>query len=287
MNDAQAGRTMDAPTLVQTRLGPLAVHVRGDGPPAVLWHSLFVDDRSWRRVEDALGRDRRLVIVTGPGHGASPDPGRRYSLDDCAAAAADILEALGIDEPVDWVGNAWGGHVGLRFATAYPRRIRSLVTIGTPVQALATAERVRTRFLLLVHRLLGPTGFLVGAVVETLLSPSTRESDPEAVALVRRSFVEADPRQLRNAVASISLHREDLAALLPRITLPTLMVTGEQHGGWTPAQAAAVITTMPRGRVAVVADAAYLVPLEQPDAVAALVRDFWASAIAKASGGQR
>lgn len=124
-------------------------------------------------------------------------------------------------------------------------------------------------------------------MVETLLSASTRQSDPEAVALVRRSFVEADPRRLRNAVVSISLRREDLAALLPDINVPTLMITGEQHSGWTPAQAAAVITTMPAGRTAAVADAAYLVPLEQPDAVVAQLRDFWASAPAEAPGGQQ
>jgi pimeloyl-ACP methyl ester carboxylesterase len=272
---------------IDTVVGRLKVTTVGAGAPAVLWHSLFADERSWERVAAELAQDRLLILITGPGHGESGDPHRRYDLLQCARAAEEVLVALGVDEPVDWVGNAWGGHVGLRFATAYPRRIRSLVTVGSPVQALATAERVRTRFLLLVHRLLGPTGFLVGAVVETLLSASTRESDREAVALVRRSFVEAGPRQLRNAVASISLRREDLAALLPGITIPTLMITGEQHSGWTPAQAAAVITTMPRGRAAVVADAAYLVPLEQPDAGVALVRDFWASTLAEAPGGQR
>ena len=99
-------------TRIPTRVGSLAVRVLGDGPPAVLWHSLFVDERSWQRVEDALARDRCLVIITGPGHGESSDPGHRYSLDDCAAAAGEVLAALGIDEPVDWVGNAWGGHVG-------------------------------------------------------------------------------------------------------------------------------------------------------------------------------
>ena len=55
---------------IPTRVGSLAVRVLGDGPRAVLWHSLFVDERSWQRVEDALARDRCLVIViTGPGHG--------------------------------------------------------------------------------------------------------------------------------------------------------------------------------------------------------------------------
>lgn len=272
---------------IHTVVGRLKVTTVGTGAPAVLWHSLFADERSWERVAAELAHDRLLILITAPGHGESSDPHRRYDLLQCARSAEEVLDALGVVEPVDWVGNAWGGHVGLRFATAYPGRIRSLVTIGTPVQALATAERVRTRFLLLVHRLMGPTGFLVDAVVETLLSSPTRQSDPEAVALVRRSFVEADPRRLRNAVVSISLRRDALEALLPGITIPTLMITGEQHSGWTPAQAAAVISTMPYGRAAVVADAAYLVPLEQPVAVVALVRDFWASAFANTPGVQR
>ena len=32
---------------VETQVGPLAVRVVGQGPTAVLWHSLFVDERSW------------------------------------------------------------------------------------------------------------------------------------------------------------------------------------------------------------------------------------------------
>ena len=51
---------MDERQMVDTRLGSLAVRVRGDGPVAVLWHSLFVDDRTWNRVEEELGRQRRL-----------------------------------------------------------------------------------------------------------------------------------------------------------------------------------------------------------------------------------
>ena len=66
---------MNERQIVETRLGALAVRVHGEGPVAVLWHSLFVDDSTWSRVEDDLARARRLVIITGPGHGVSPDPG--------------------------------------------------------------------------------------------------------------------------------------------------------------------------------------------------------------------
>ncbi len=46
------------------------------------------------------------MLITGPGHGACDDPGRRYTMEECAAAAATALDVLGINEPVDWVGNA-------------------------------------------------------------------------------------------------------------------------------------------------------------------------------------
>ncbi len=200
---------------ISTGVGSLAVRVRGQGPTAVLWHSLFVDERSWGRVEDELATERRVVSVTGPGHGASDDPGRRYTLAECAAAAGTILDELGVDEPVDWIGNAWGGHIGIVFATDAAPRCRTLVTLGTPVRALNRTERARTVFLLAAHRMLGPVGFIRSGVTNVLLSAATRKRDPEAVALVGDCLVRAGRAALRNAVVSISLHRPDLTDRLP------------------------------------------------------------------------
>ena len=159
---------------IETRVGKLAVRVVGDGPAAVLWPSLFMDERSWDRLLPTLIQDRRLVIINGPGHGASGDPGRRYSLHDCVTATGQILEQLAIDGAVDWVGNAWGGHVGLRFAADRPARCRSLITLGTPVAALTRGERRRTYPLLVVHGVLGPIELVLSGVTDVLLSAHTR-----------------------------------------------------------------------------------------------------------------
>lgn len=259
----------------ETEVGKLAVRVVGDGSTAVLWPSLFMDERSWERVLPTLAQDRRLVIINGPGHGASGDPGRRYSLHDCATAAGRVLDRLAIDSPVDWVGNAWGGHVGIRFAAEEPTRCRSLTTLGTPVAAFSRSERLRTYPLLLVHGLLGPIELVLTGVTEVLLSEQTRAHDHEAVDLVRDSLLRANRRMLRNAVRSISLNREDLTDLLPVIAAPTLMVTGSDHSGFSPAQCEAAARIMPNGRAAVVPDAAYLVPLEAPTTTSTIIREFW------------
>ncbi|WP_345202947.1 alpha/beta hydrolase [Fodinibacter luteus] len=262
--------------MIDTTLGALAVRVVGSGPTAVLWPSLFMDGRSWDRVAPTLAQHRRLVVIDGPGHGSSGDPGRRYSLRECVTATEQVLDRLSVTDPVDWVGNAWGGHVGLRFAADLAWRCRSLVTLGTPVAALSRTERLRTYPLLAVHGVLGPNELVLSGVTEVLLSAHTRANDPDAVHLVRASLLHANRRMLRNAVRSISLGREDLTDLLPRITSPTLLVTGSEHSGFTPAQGQAAARTIPNGRAAVVTDAAYLVPLEAPTATTTLIRGFWA-----------
>jgi len=177
---------------IDTPVGRLYIRLIDDGQPAVLWHSLFVDDRSWDRLIPHLADHRQLISITGPGHGASTDPGRRYSNEECAAAARLALHTLGIRAPVDWIGNAWGGHVGIIAATTWPELIRSLVIIGTPIAALTPLERARTYLLLGLYRIAGPSAMVLNATTNVLLSEPTRTNDPEAVTLVHDCLRRAD-----------------------------------------------------------------------------------------------
>jgi pimeloyl-ACP methyl ester carboxylesterase len=265
--------------VVSTGVGPLKVRTEGsqDRPTAVLWHSLFVDDRSWDRVVPDLTRQRQLVIITGPGHGSSGDPGDRYTMQDCAAAAAAVLDASQVSVPVDWVGNAWGGHVGIVLAARRPELVRTLVAAGAPVHAYPLASRLQTQLLLGLFKLFGPLGFLADAVGDALLSDQTRDRDPAAAALVRDCFVNADRKGLANAVVSISLNRRDLTPLLPSVQAPTLILTGAAHPDWSPEQAQAAAALLPRGSTDVLDGAAYLAPLEVPTEFSLRVRKFWAA----------
>ena len=107
------------PLRLDTRLGPLTVTTRGSGPPAVLWHSLFVDSTTWCRVAPLLEPARQLLLIDGPNHAGQPPASRPFTLQDCVGAAVDVLDELGISGPVDWLGNAWGGHVGMHVAAGF------------------------------------------------------------------------------------------------------------------------------------------------------------------------
>src|SRR5512140_3421711 len=120
---------------IETELGRLAVFEQGRGPAVLLWPSLYLDHHSLDALVAELAGEWRCVTLDGPGHGQSPGPTQLYDLAACARTAARVLDALGI-EAVHWVGNAWGGHVGVRAAVDFSERIRSLAALGAPLHPL-------------------------------------------------------------------------------------------------------------------------------------------------------
>jgi pimeloyl-ACP methyl ester carboxylesterase len=264
------------PVFVPTSLGRIAVHVLGAGRPTVLWHSMFVDGSSWGFLLPALLPGRRLLVVDGPGYGRSDRLRRTVRVSDSVAAAVDVLAALAPGTAVDWVGNAWGGHVGMELAATRPDLVRSLVAISSPPQPIDAALRRRIRLLVPILTVLGPVPPVRTAILEGMLTDESR-TDPQAIGVVIDALALAGRRSTARTVRSFILNRGDITALLPRIEAPTLFVAGDDRGDWTPEEAEAAASLAPFARAAVVPGSRTLVPVEQPAALATLIREFWAS----------
>jgi pimeloyl-ACP methyl ester carboxylesterase len=259
---------------IPTRLGDLYVREVGSGPPAALWHSLFVDSTTWARVAAPLAAERHLILIDGPGHGRSRGPDHDYTLGDCGGAACDVLDHLGIDGPVDWLGNAWGGHVGIQFAVGQPRRCRSLLTVGTPTHPLEPEIRRKMVPALLAYRMLGPIGPLVAGFTGALVDRST--DDREDVGLVADAFRRAHRPSMARAMRCISLRRPDLTPLLASAAAPSLFVAGEDDALWRPDQARAAARRLPLGAAAALPGAGHVAPLlRSATPLADLVTRFW------------
>lgn len=269
-----------SPDFVTTALGGLHLDSVGAGPPALLWHSLFVDSRSWGEVIDAFAAYRRVIAIDGPAHGRSERIDHDFTLDDCAAAAIEVLDRLGIDQPVDWIGNAWGGHVGIVVAATGPARVRTLTTIGTPVQALSTRERLtKVAPLVRMYRLAGATRYITRALSNALLGADAAAARPERAETIIDVFRTADRTSMLHAMQSVMVHRQGLGDLLPRITAPTLMLAARDDAmGWQLSDAQSAVSTMPDGRAEVVAGTGHVSPLViDADVVVKTIVEFWTS----------
>ena len=260
---------------VTTKVGTLHVEVDGEGPPTVLWHSLFVDSTTWHRLRPLLRTDRRLILIDGPGHGrSSAAPG--FRLDECPAAALQVLDAIGVQGPVDWVGNAWGGHVGLILAAQAPTRLRSLVTIATPPHAITAGERAGIVPVVWAYRVLGAVPPLAAGLARALLGKAFIQSQPDDTALVVKAFRDAPRTDMHRAMRSVMLNRPDLTPLLPGIDVPTMMMAPHNDPLMTVEQMHAAVARMPHATAVDLAAGGHVAPiLANAEELANLIREFW------------
>jgi pimeloyl-ACP methyl ester carboxylesterase len=267
-----------SPNFVSTNLGRLHVRRTGTGPPVVLWHSLFVDSQSWGPLVDALARDRTVYTIDGPSHGKSEAVHRDFTFDECVTAAEQALDRLGLIEPVDWVGNAWGGHIGIRLATDEPPRLRTLTTIGTPVQGFTLGEKLTKGWPLVgIYRFTGPNGFIMKQLFESLLGAESIAAQPDQAETIEASFREADRKGMFHAMRSMMLHRTGIEDLLGSIKVPTLvMPVRDDVTGWRPDEARQTCAVIPDCRVEKVAGTGHVSPLLiDRDRIARLLTDLW------------
>ncbi|KAF2413835.1 hypothetical protein B1729_07820 [Microbacterium sp. B35-04] len=263
---------------VDTRLGSLAVRRVGTGDMTVFWSSMFVDSHTWDSALPLLlagAPEREFVLIDPPGLGLSEPLSRRSSIAEAADAARDALAGLGATSPVDWVGNAFGGHVGYQLATD-PSTIRSFVAISAPTEPVPAHLRCKIAVLHPVLRLMGAVGPVRAAVISAMLT------DPSAATPgIRDVVVDSLNRPTRSsmshALRSFIIDRTDVTDRLSGIGVPSLFIASDDRGDWSPEDAQRAAASSPHATSVTIAGARTLVPLEQPLAVAQAILAFWAA----------
>lgn len=272
----------DAASVI-TDLGRLHFRRTGTGPPVVLWHSLFVDSQSWGPLVDAFASSRTVYAIDGPSHGGSEAVQRHFTFDQCTEAAGQALDELGFTEPVDWVGNAWGGHVGIGLAAAEKPRLKTLTTIGTPIAALTVMEKLTKGWpLVALYRLVGPTEFITKALFDSLLGTEAIAAQPDQAAVIMESFRSADRQGMGRAMRSMMVHRDSIGSdVLGRIAVPTLVMSvRDDVTGWRPDEARVTCAAIPDCRVTEVAGTGHISPLLiEQSRIASLISEFWSGAV--------
>lgn len=163
------------PRKVPTRVGKLAVRDTGPGATSgeviVLWPSILSDHRIYRTPIEAWQGRHRLVVVDGPGHGDSgPAPGP-FTMADCGRAIGEVLEALGVAQPVVLIGTSWGGLAAGELALAQPERTRAVVMLNTPVHTPPGGPGFGDRFVTWGARWIHTTGLYRDGVARAFFCP--------------------------------------------------------------------------------------------------------------------
>lgn len=256
---------------VGTRLGRLHVRVSGSGPGMLMWPSLLMDGTLWDAQVAHFADRFTTVAVDPPGHGRSEPLTRGFTFDECAGAAVDVLDALGL-ERVHWLGNSWGAMTGGAFAARHPDRAGVSVLMNGTASVAPRRQRVEYALLLAGARVLrGIRPPLTRSVVKAFLGPTSRRDRPEAVQTVLEVAQRNDVASVIHAVRSVVSLRPDQHALFSTIRTPVVVVAGREDATFPLPELESMARAIPGAELVVVDDGAHLVALEVPDVVNALV----------------
>ncbi|WP_432505993.1 bifunctional 3-oxoadipate enol-lactonase/4-carboxymuconolactone decarboxylase PcaDC [Kineococcus arenarius] len=241
-----------------------------DLPLLVVGSSLGTTSRAlWSEVAQRLSGTAVVVGWDLPGHGAAAPAtaltAERLAADVAAFGAAVQAERGRSGEPFAYAGDSIGGAIGLQLALDSPGAVTavgvlcSAPRIGTPSAWRERAAQVREH----------GTEPLVEASAARWFAPGFPARRPEAVRALLDDLAATDPASY--AAACELLSGFDVTGRLGELRVPVLAVAGELDVV-VPVADTLAVGRAPGALATVVAGGAHQLPVEDPAAVADLLR---------------
>jgi 3-oxoadipate enol-lactonase len=216
----------------------------------------------------------RTLTLDPPGHGQSKGVDRKFTMDECARAALQVLDAANVHRPVLLLGTSWGGMIGPRIALLAPDRVRGMLLTNTTAESAALFDWARATLLTKMLAISALDKVVDGMVVSLQLARETRRRNPELGAELSRNYRSWNRRGFINTVRSVLVDRDSSLDTLHNVQAPALVVSGKEDTILPAPHSRRIVERLPKARHIEVDGAAHLVPLEAPDAVNRLILDF-------------
>jgi pimeloyl-ACP methyl ester carboxylesterase len=257
----------------------------GEGEPVfVLLHGFGASVFSWHRVMAPLGEWGTVIAFDRPAFGLTerPLPGdwsgeSPYSVRSQADQTMMLMDAWGLGRAI-LVGHSAGGRTATLAALDHPERVEALILVAP---ALGRDQGLLGRLGPLLRtpqmRRLGP--YLARSISERGIDiiyrswhDPSRITDETLAGYTRPLGAENWDRAFWELV--ISGGGPDIERHLDELTMPVLVITGDDDRIVPTANSIELAAALPTARLVVVPDCGHLPHEEQPEAFLTAVRDF-------------
>jgi len=270
---------------------------RSHAMPVLLCDGIGCDGYVWRHLRHDLG-GRLCVHPHYRGHGRTPlprDPAR-VTIEDLADDVSCVLEDAQVDRAV-LIGHSMGVQVALETYRRHASHVAGLVLLcGAPSHPLRTfrGSAALEDWLPLVQRWIQRAPGVINRVSRAVL-PTRLAYEVASRLEIRRELVEPsdfmpylegmariDARLFVAMLAAAGQHSAE--DLLPKVTVPTLVIAGGRDGFTPPERSRAIATAIPQAELLEIPNASHTAPIEHPQLVDLAIRDFLGRRIDRSIG---
>jgi len=250
----------------------LYYEVTGDGPETIVFsHGLLMSGAMFADQVGALSARYRCICYDHRGQGRSEVAPDGYDMDSLALDAAQLIVELDA-APCHFVGLSMGGFVGMRLALNRSELLRSLVLMETSADPEPNSKPYRR--MAWVARWLGFRP-IVNRVMAIMFG-RTFLSDPAKVEVRDRwkqHLLALDRTGTFRAAYGV-IDREGVYDRLGGITIPVLIVVGDEDVATVPEKSERMQAAIPGARLVRIPFAGHSSSIEQPGRVTAAIEDF-------------
>ena len=245
--------------------------VEGSGPPVILLHPFPVHHEFWDPIVPALSSRYRIIRPDLRGHGDSEIGQGPALMSKHAADLARVMDAAGVGKAI-FVGCSIGGYILFEFWRRFRARVSALAICDSrpqPDSAEGRANRLKSAADVLEQ---GTEPFFKSQIPRLMgrTTVSTRPDLVDSAHRMMRKMSAEDVSQVQRGMAE----RPDSVGDLKTINVPTLIVIGEEDILSTVADGELLRQEIPGSQLKVIPKAGHYAPLEQPDAVGPVLRQF-------------
>jgi 3-oxoadipate enol-lactonase len=247
---------------VTVRSVELHVLVRGTGLPLLLVHAFPLDHSMWSAQIERFAGQAQVIAPDLRGFGSSGVTNGTLTMEQLADDLAELLDQLGIAEPVVLCGCSMGGYAAFQFVRKYSQRLRGLVLCNTRFAADSPEAR-QARFNLIDQVLkIGPSA-AADAMVPRFFTAESFQRFPGAVEFVRERILLTAPEGIAAALRGLA-ERPDAKEILGQIHVPTLVVAGGDDAIIPQAEMMELAERIAGSKFVPLAGVGHLSPLEAP-----------------------
>jgi poly(3-hydroxyalkanoate) depolymerase len=243
--------------------------VQGDGPPLLLIMGLGGHLDLWQPLQSGMG-DFTTITFDAPGAGRSSTPCIPLRMNELARVTARLLDVLGFDR-VHVLGVSLGGALAQELTRRAPHRVRRLVLVSTACGVGSVPGHP-----LALLSLATPWQSYSRSLFESqapLIFGGRLRTDPDPVRRVAGRWAMQPPSVWGYLSQMSSLWSWSSLPWLHRIAQLTLVLSGDDDPLVPAVNSRILASCIPRAQLEIL-PGGHLLPLERPDTVARLVREF-------------